>query len=40
MLIDAASVGIVVGDKPPDFELKTLEENTIKLSDIKGKGLF
>lgn len=32
--------GLEQGDMPPDFELATLNGDTFKLSDMKGKKLF
>jgi len=32
-----AKSGLAKGDTPPDFELKTLHDEVIKLSDLKGK---
>ncbi|XIH35918.1 thiol-disulfide oxidoreductase (plasmid) [Cytobacillus firmus] len=34
------SEGLSEGDAPPDFELKTLEGKTIRLSDYKGKKVI
>lgn len=31
------SVGVQIGDKAPDFSLKTLDGRTLKLSDFRGK---
>jgi peroxiredoxin len=31
---------IAAGDKAPDFQLKTLEGETVKLSDYRGQGVF
>lgn len=33
-------IGLEVGNTPPDFELKTLSGDTVKLSDYKGKKVM
>ncbi|MQR94953.1 redoxin domain-containing protein [Fictibacillus phosphorivorans] len=38
--LEAASYGIKKGDRAPNFELKTIEGETVKLSDLKGKVVF
>lgn len=38
--LDPNSVGLSQGDTPPDFELKTLEGKTIRLSDYNGKKVI
>ncbi len=38
--VEAASYGIKTGDRAPDFELKTIEGETVRLSDLKGKVVF
>src|SRR5690625_7259127 len=35
-----ANVGIEVGDLAPDFELETLDGETVKLSDYKGEKVL
>ncbi len=35
-----ANVGTRIGDQAPDFTLKTLDGNTIHLSDFRGKPVF
>ena len=40
MLVIGSSEGIVVGDQPPDFELKTLDGDIVKLSDFRGKKVI
>lgn len=36
----AAKEGLSIGAKAPDFELKTLSGDTVKLSDLKGKKVM
>ena len=36
----STNAGINVGDKAPDFEVKTLKGETVKLSDYKGKKVM
>ncbi|WP_462413464.1 peroxiredoxin family protein [Neobacillus sp. Marseille-QA0830] len=36
----AAEEGLAIKDKAPDFELKTLTGETVKLSDLKGKKVM
>ncbi|WP_251550630.1 peroxiredoxin family protein [Neobacillus muris] len=36
----AADEGLAIKDKAPDFELKTLTGETVKLSDLKGKKVM
>ncbi|WP_042353534.1 redoxin domain-containing protein [Bacillus rubiinfantis] len=36
----ATKEGLTIGDKAPDFELKTLTGETVKLSDLKGKKVM
>ncbi|SFM34327.1 thiol-disulfide oxidoreductase ResA [Salibacterium qingdaonense] len=38
--ISGESVVVEAGDKAPDFELETLEGETVRLSDYKGEGVF
>lgn len=38
--VDAYSEGLTQGEIPPDFELKTLEGNIIKLSEQKGRKVI
>src|SRR5687767_10413595 len=35
-----AKTGIEIGDKAPDFELKNLDGQAVKLSDLKGKKVI
>ncbi|RPF55899.1 TlpA disulfide reductase family protein [Aquisalibacillus elongatus] len=38
--VEDAEVGLEVGSQAPDFELKTLEGETVKLSDYRGKRVM
>ncbi|HYK74068.1 MAG TPA: redoxin domain-containing protein [Pseudoneobacillus sp.] len=38
--IEPASAGIKIGTKAPDFELKTLNGESVKLSELKGKKVI
>lgn len=38
--IETGTAGIKVGVKAPDFELKTLDGKSVKLSDLKGKKVI
>ncbi|MEK3887961.1 redoxin domain-containing protein [Bacillus sp. FSL K6-3431] len=38
--VDTAAPGLTTGDQPPDFELETLDGESIKLSDYKGKKVI
>ncbi|MBY6036859.1 TlpA family protein disulfide reductase [Fictibacillus nanhaiensis] len=38
--VETAASGLKPGNKAPDFELKTIDGETIRLSDLKGKVVF
>ncbi len=38
--VSANKTGLTIGAKAPDFELKTLSGETVKLSDLKGKKVM
>jgi peroxiredoxin len=38
--VEAIATGIKPGNKAPDFELKTIDGETMRLSDLKGKVVF